>query len=559
MKIHFRLFSDFFLIALGACLLAGWISYWEQFFSPYQDKVDIDLSLLNLPRYTFYSLSRGLLAYFLSLLFSLLWGFWAAKDRIAEKAVIPLLDVLQSIPFLGFLPGIVLLLIGFFQKREVGLELAAIFLIFTAQVWNMAFGVYHAIRTVPTEKNECASSYRFSGWERAKWIELPFSMLSLVWNSIMSMAGGWFFLMVNESFKLGDRDFRIPGLGSYMSVAAGKGDGVAMFYAIVSMFALILFLDQLLWRPLVVWSQKFRIEETGPPIVAESWFLNILKSSYIIALFRASLYKLGRFMQNRKSKTRDFVRKWLPIAISRIALGTLAALLMLAAYSIVRLLIPVRIEQWVHLFQMMFLTLGRVFVCVFISTCLALPLGLAIGLSEKWSRVLQPLMQIGASFPATLLFPIFVLAFKLAHIPLGIGSIVLMLMGTQWYILFNVMAGAKAMPSDLREVASSFRFSRNNRFRWLYFPSLFPYLITGVITASGGAWNASIVSEYVTYQDKVWTTPGLGSTISLAAQNNDYSLLAASIFVMVIVVALLNLQVWLRLYRYSEKRYALNA
>ena len=217
-----------------------------------------------------------------------------------------------------------------------------------------------------------------------------------------------------------------------------------------------------------------------------------------------------------------------------------------------------RIEQWVHVIQMMFLTLGRVFVCVFISTCIALPLGLAIGLSEKWSRVLQPLMQIGASFPATLLFPILVLAFKLAHIPLGIGSIILMLLGTQWYILFNVMAGAKAMPSDLREVASSFRFSRNNRFRWLYVPSLFPYLITGVITASGGAWNASIVSEYVTYQDKVWTTPGLGSTISLAAQNNDYSLLAASIFIMVIVVALLNLQVWLRLYHYSEKRYALN-
>jgi NitT/TauT family transport system permease protein len=551
-----RICSDLLLLLLAIALVVGFSSYLHQVFSPLRDEVDIDLSLWHLPEYTFYSLSRGLVAYAFSLIFSLSWGFWAAKDRVVEKAVIPLLDILQSIPFLGFLPGVVLLFVGIFQRNNVGLEFAAILLMFTSQVWNMAFGVYHSIRTVPLEKSECATAYRFSTFQRFRWVELPFTSLSLIWNSIMSVAGGWFFLMINEAFKLGSRDFRLPGLGSYMSVAASKGDVLAMTSAIIAMIAMIVFLDQLLWRPLVVWSQKFRVEETAPPILTESWFLNVIKRSYFAAFLRSAARTLGRILQDKKIPKKNF-----PVfqIVSRAALLLLLLLLAVALFYVLRLLKDVSWEQWLYLSAMLSLTFVRVLICVLISVLVMLPIGLAIGLSDKYSRVLQPIIQVSASFPATLLFPALIVLFKFIGIPLGIGSVLLMLMGTQWYVLFNVMAGAKAMPSDLKEVAKSFHFRRAHRFLWLYLPAVFPYLVTGVLSAAGGAWNASIVSEYATYKDQVWTTPGIGSSISLAAQNNDFPLLAASIAILVVVVIGLNYQVWLRLYHYSEKRFALNA
>jgi NitT/TauT family transport system permease protein len=540
-------------------MVIGFTSYLKQFFGPYREHVDIDLSLWSLPQYTFFSMARGLSAYTLSLIFSLLLGVWAAKDKITEKILIPLLDVLQSIPFLGFLPGIVLLLIGIFKHQNIGLELAAILLMFMNQVWNMAFSVYHSIRTVPLVKNECATAYRFSKFERFRWVELPFAALGLIWNSIMSMAGGWFLLMITEAFRLGNRDFQLPGLGSYMSVAASRGDVPAMINAIMAMVVLIVFLDQLLWKPLIVWSQKIRVEETSSDVLAESWFLNLIKNSHLFAFFKSIFHHLAVIRQNRKARVPKKLKfSALGSLMNSVALLILFVLLITAAFFVGKLLKEVSFEQWLLLSKMLLLTLIRVFICVMISVVIMLPLGLAIGSSEKWNRALQPILQIVASFPATLLFPALIFLFKLLGIPLGIGSIVLMTMGTQWYILFNVMAGVKAMPSDLKEVATSFRFKHFQRFLWLKFPAIFPYLITGILTASGGAWNASIVAEYITYKDQVWTIPGIGSTINLAAQNNDYPLLAASICLMLIVVVLINFQVWMRLYHYSEKRFALN-
>jgi NitT/TauT family transport system permease protein len=554
-----RIWSDLFLILLAVCMVTGFASYYGQFTGPLREKVEIDLSLWHLPQYTFFSLARGLFAYVISLTFSLAWGFWAAKDKIAEKMLIPLLDVLQSIPFLGFLPGVVLIMVGLFKQSNSGLELAAILLMFTSQVWNMTFGVYHSIRTVPLEENECATAYGLGPFQRFRWVELPFAMLSLIWNSIMSMAGGWFFLMINEAFTLGKRDFRLPGLGSYMSVAASQSDVAAMINAIVAMIVMIVFLDQLLWRPLVVWSQKLRVEETGSLVRANSWFLNILNSAFCTAFLIALFRRLNQILQDRKAKRpRKLNTKFLALIMSRLFLCILLALLALAAVFVIRLLKDISIEQWLSLGKMLMLTLSRVFICVALSVMIMLPLGLVIGLSEKYSRLLQPIIQITASFPATLLFPVLILIFKLFGIPLSIGSVILMLMGTQWYVLFNVMAGAKAMPSDLKEVAKSFCFNRLQRFRWLNLPAVFPYLITGILSAAGGAWNASIVAEYASYKGQIWTTPGIGSSISLAAQNNDYPLLAASILVMLVVVVLLNYQLWLKLYHYSEKRFALN-
>jgi NitT/TauT family transport system permease protein len=551
-------FADLVLLVLALGIAWGASLYARQFFGPYQEKIEIDISPWHLPKYTFFSLCRGLAAYLCSFVFGLLWGLWAAKDRVAEKILIPLLDVLQSIPFLGFLPGFVLLLVNLFHKTNMGLELAAIGLIFTAQAWNMAFGVYHAIRTIPEDKTECAAAYEITGWQKFHWIELPATALSLVWNSIMSMAGGWFFLMVNEAYQLGHRSFRLPGLGSYMSIAAAEENTGAMIWAILAMIALIVFLDQILWRPLVVWSQKFRLEETGPSVVTETWFLNVLKNSYFLLalrrLFHVASKSMQNFMQHREAK-RGFAMK----LISRVLLIALLCLLLIAVGFVTLLVKDVSFSQWLHLGKLFLLTLGRVIVCLCLGVLVALPLGLFVGLSEKWSGLLEPFIQVGASFPATLLFPIAILFFAAAGIPLGIGSIFLMLMGSFWYVFLNVIAGAKAMPSDLREVAANFTLNRRQRFLFLHLPAVFPYLVTGLVTASGGAWNASIVSEYVSYKNQTLTTPGIGSSISLAAQNNDMPLLAASLVVLVVVVVSMNLAVWLRLYHYSEKRFAINA
>ena len=560
-KEHDRAFSfikmrphlcDLILILFAAGMVFGLMTYFDRFSEPLQAKVEIDLSPLALPKYTFFSMSRGLLAYSLSLVVSLLWGFWTAKDRLAERFLIPTLDVLQCIPILGFMPGLILLLVGLFPNNNLGLELAAILMMFMGEAWNMAFGVYHSIRIIPQDKIECATVYRLKNWQRIKWLELPYTVFSLVWNSIMSMASGWFFLMVNEAFRLGDRDFRLPGLGSYMSVAAAQNNIPAMICGILAMIVLIVFLDYFLWKPLVAWSQKFRVEETSPVAYTDSLFLQVITHSFLIGKIRQGIH----FLAQKKPHIRKI--HFSAVTISRICLFVFLALIITALIFLFGTISKISFDQWLHLADMTLLTLGRVICCVVIGTLIALPLGLMIGLSEKLSKTLEPVIQIAASFPATLLFPILILLFHYLGISLYYGSIILMLLGTQQYILFNVIAGAKAMPSDLREVATAFRWKKMQRFFRFYLPAIFPYLVTGLVTAAGGAWGTSIVAEYVSYKNQILTIPGIGSTISLSAQNGDIPLLVASIFVMAVVVALLNYQGWLRLYHYSEKRFSLN-
>jgi NitT/TauT family transport system permease protein len=544
--------ADVFILLLLAFLGFGFILYAKQFAAPLQTKVDINLSPSHLPKYAFFSLSRVCLAYLVSFVFSLIWGYWSAKDRKAEKVLIPLLDVFQSIPILGFMPGLVLALVAFFPMTNEGLELAAILMIFTSQAWNMAFGVYHSIRTIPQEQMQCAAFYKFTGFQRFRWLELPCSAISLIWNSIMSVAGGWFFLMLSEAFRLGSKDFRLPGLGSYISVAADQGDILAMCYAIVMMILLIILLDQLVWRPLIVWSQKFRFEAISSTSPAESWFLNVLKSSFLIS--QAHAFFLSFKIRLKIPEFKASLALW----ISRIGLVTLLCLIAVACFYLFDQLKGVTLDQWLLLFQRLGLTFGRVMLCLVISTLLAVPIGLMIGLSKTLSSKLEPILQVAASFPGSLLFPALLWFFSLTKISLGFGSVILMLAGTGWYVLFNVIAGVNAIPSDLREVAKSFQYSRLQRFRWLHIPGIFPYLLTGIVTASGGAWNVSIVAEYISYNGQVRMTPGIGSSISLAAQEGNIPFLIASVLVMVFVVALWNYQVWLRLYHYSEKRFSLN-
>jgi NitT/TauT family transport system permease protein len=552
------------VLSIGG-LMYGLLDLGRQWASPDLGPVNIDLSPAALPRYTFYSLARGLVAYCVSLLFTLVYGYWAAKDRRAERVLLPLLDILQSIPVLSFLPGILLVLTAAFPGSNIGLELAAIIMIFTGQAWNMTFSFYHSLRSIPLDQQEVATVYRFRNWQRFKWLELPFSTIGLVWNSMMSMAGGWFFLMITETFKLGTRDFRLPGLGSYMQEAVDKEDVPAQLWAILAMTLMIVGLDQLLWRPVVVWAQKFRVEEGGAKEAETSWFLSWLRRSHLVRILRYLVRHRRRKpiatsprVAVASSQKQQRAATWENLLALAALLGLLAAL-GFGTWMLVDLLWTVRLERWGESGLAAAVTLGRVLMSLLIGTLWALPAGLAIGLSPWLSRILQPVVQVVASFPAPMLFPLVLAAMHFFRGDLAWWSIILMLLGTQWYILFNVVAGAMAIPADLREAAQSYRLGLVRRFQTLYLPSVFPFLVTGWITAAGGAWNASIVAEYATFKEgEAEQTFGLGWMIHDAAAREHYATLAVATTVMAMVVVLFNRTIWRRLYRLAEERFSLN-
>lgn len=542
-------------VAGGALAIVRLAQNWT---GSYRSTVTIDLSFAALPRYALLSLSRGLVAYVLSLGFTLGYGYWAAKDRLAERVLIPLLDILQSIPVLGFMPGVVLAMVALFPRSNVGLELASVMMIFTGQAWNMTFSYYHSLRSVPPDLAEVGTLYRFGAWRRLRWIELPFATIGLVWNSMLSMAGGWFFLMVSEAFVLGEHDFRLPGLGSYMSVAVARGDRGAMIASVVAMTILIVLLDQLLWRPLVVWAQKFRMEESGQAEAMESWFYGALRRSRIAAWIEEARRRAFERAKRRGPPRAPVLPARASGLMSGVLFTALLALLAWGAIAMLHLLRALDLAAWRGILAAAGLTLGRVLVAVALGTVWTLPAGIAIGLSPRLSRVLQPVVQVVASFPAPMLFPAVVVGLRAVGVSLGIGSVVLMLLGTQWYVLFNVIAGATSIPADLREVVRLFGFTRRQRFLRLYFPSVFPYLVTGWVTAAGGAWNASIVSEYVSFGGDVLSTRGLGATISDAAARGRFGVLGAAVTVMAFVVVAFNRLVWRQLAAIGERRFSLS-
>jgi NitT/TauT family transport system permease protein len=559
-----RRWVDLLVLLTGCAILYGLVVMGRQWTGIHRPLVEISLSPWALPKYTFFSMMRGLVAYAISLGFTLVYAFWAAKDRRAEKLLIPLLDILQSIPVLGFMPGLVLALVALFPHSNLGLELAAVVMIFTGQAWNMTFSLYHSLKSVPQDMQEAGTVYGFNWWQRFRWIELPYGTTGLVWNSMMSMAGGWFFLMITEAFKLGDKDFRLPGLGSYMSVAVEQGNGRAMVYAILAMVLMIVFLDQVLWRPVVVWAQRFRVEETSQAEAPRSWLLKLIRRSRLIRwleLRRGRLLARGSSRHiptpqprsDRRMSPRLRGGRWL----SNIALIALVILSLFAAARLLGFLQAIPAAQWWDLIKAGALTLTRVLVSTVIGTLWTVPAGLAIGLSPRLSRLLQPVVQVAASFPAPMLFPAVIALLAAFGVGLNYGCVLLMLLGTQWYILFNVIAGAMAIPGDLREAATSFRLSRWHRMKALYLPAIFPYLVTGWVTAAGGAWNASIVAEYADVKGQVLSTWGLGSTVSTAAYHKDLPVLAAGVMLMSTLVVVFNRLVWKPCYKLASTRYSL--
>ncbi|HEV2719090.1 MAG TPA: ABC transporter permease subunit, partial [Thermoanaerobaculia bacterium] len=384
--------------------------------------------------------------------------------------------------------------------------------------------------------------------------------IGLVWNSMMSMAGGWFFLMISEAFVLGNKDFRLPGIGSYMSVAVNRGDVRAMLWAILAMVLMIVVLDQLLWRPVVVWSQKFRVEEGAEESSASSWFYDWLRKSHVVEWLsgafqwlRGQVVRAAPHIGHREEREHDRDKTWSLVLFAVLMLG-----LLFGAVKLFEILRRLSWRDYPPILRACGWTLGRVLLSTAIGTLWTLPAGLAIGLNPRLSRIFQPIVQIAASFPAPMLFPLVIAILRAVGVTLGWGSVVLMLLGTQWYILFNVIAGSMAIPGDLREAARSYRMSLRLRFLSLYLPAVFPYLVTGWVTAAGGAWNASIVAEYMTFKGQVLTANGLGAQISRAAERADFPHLAASVMVMAAVVVLFNRSVWRRLYEMAEERFSLS-
>jgi NitT/TauT family transport system permease protein len=534
--------------------------------APLAQHVEIDLSAAALPGYALASIVRMAAAYLLSMVFSLVYGKLAASGPWAERLLLPVLDILQSIPILSFMPGVVLALVALFPRNNVGLELAAIALIFTSQAWNLAFSFYQSLRTVPADLKEAAVVARLTGWQRFAKLELPFATIGLVWNSMMSWAGGWFFLMAAEQFTLGDKDFRLPGLGSYLAAAANAADVGPLLLGLATLVAIIVLLDQLLWRPLVAWSEKFRFEQTESSDVATSAVLTAIRRSQLIEwldeyawpAIGGVLDQLTRRL-SRGPRLDNVARRRTSPPVGRAVLVVVCVVGgVWGAISVVQLLAGLTSDDWLALPPAAGATLLRTSASLLIGTLLTVPLGVTIGLNPRWARRLQPLVQMAASIPATALFPVLLLVLLGLPGGLNIAAVGLMLLGTQWYLLFNVIAGARAIPSDLRDAATVYHIDGWRRWRYLILPAIFPYLLTGLITATGGAWNASIISEYVSFGGQTYQTLGLGALIADAANNAEYARLAAGTLVMAGVVVTVNRLLWRRLYATAGRRYRLD-
>jgi NitT/TauT family transport system permease protein len=554
---------DVIMFAAGIAIFYGVASVGRSWFGPFTPTVEISRSVWALPAYAGYSLLRITIAYGLSLGFALVYGYVAAYNARAERFMIPLLDVLQSIPVLSFLPPVMLAMVALFPSRQLGVEMGTILLIFTGQVWNMTFSFYGSLKGIPNEMREAATIYRFSWWQRFTQMELPSSAISLVWNSMMSVAGGWFALMVCEMFVLGQRDFRLPGLGSYLQTAASAGDTASIFWGIATMILLIVLLDQFVWRPVIAWAEKFKVEQVESTDAPRSWVLNLVEHSGGLARIRQKtlrplgerllLYFARKHTEESPEARALAWREWLVRALAAVALVGIG-------YGVVRVAIILGGLQKAELHETA-LGLGATFLRVNLALLLGalwtIPAGVAIGLNPRLARIAQPLAQIAASVPATALLPVILLMLIRLGGGLGLASIVVLLLGTQWYVLFNVIAGAMAIPTDLKECCSVFRLTGVARWKKLILPGIFPYLVTGLVTASGGAWNASIVAEYFHFKGQTYTTTGLGATISLATDRGDFHLLLAATIMMAATVVTVNRLVWRRLYGLAETRFRL--
>jgi NitT/TauT family transport system permease protein len=524
------------------------------------DIAPVALDPAKLPEYALRTTLRMFGAILASLVFTFLVGTLAAKSRKAELVIIPALDILQSVPVLGFLTFTVVFFTRLFPGSQLGAECAAIFAIFTAQAWNMAFSFYQSLRTVPSDLDEVSRHFGLSAWLRFWRLEVPFAAPGLIWNTMMSMSGGWFFVVASEAVTVGDTSFRLPGIGSWLATAIEERNISSVALAVGAMAVVILAYDQLLFRPIVAWADKFRSEQTAAQERPRSWVFDLVRRGRVVKhlagfiampTMRLPVVALPSSMTKWAALWRGRTGNilWLCIVLGL----TGFAVWLVADYVHANL----SMSDVGEAFELGFITLARVVVLVALASLIWVPIGVWIGLRPSVAEHAQLIAQFLAAFPANVLFPIFVVIIVSLHLNPSIWLSPLMILGTQWYILFNVVAGASAFPTDLREVSSLFRLRTWQWWRKAILPGIFPYYITGALTASGGSWNASIVAEVASWGDTKLEAAGLGAFIAKATDAGDYPRVALGITVMSIFVVAINRLVWRPLYQLAERRFRL--
>jgi len=521
----------------------------------------VSLDPANLPLYALRTTMRMLLAIVCSIIFTFIYAALAAKSRRAEMVLIPLLDILQSVPILGFLTFTVVFFLNLFPGRVFGAELACVFAIFTSQAWNMTFSMYQSIRNVPKDLEEASQSFHLNGWQRFWRLDVPFAMPGLIWNTMMSMSGGWFFVVASEAITVGNTTVTLPGIGSYVALGIQKQNLPAIGYAILTMLLVIIAYDQLLFRPVVAWADKFRFEQTASGDAPESWMLDLFRRTRALQALTYPFAVLNKAISNfhvaLPGRMKVATRASGPPSriVDAMWLALIAASTGYAAWRAYQYLSAnLSPSDAISAAGYGFITLARVVVLIALATLVWVPVGVWIGLRPKLAERIQPLAQFLAAFPANLAFPVFVVIIVRYGLNANIWLSPLMILGTQWYILFNVIAGASAFPTDLREAAGSFHL---RGWRWwvkVILPGIFPYYITGAITASGGSWNASIVAEVASWGDTHLTAAGLGAYIARATEAGDFPRVVLGIAVMCILVTLFNRLLWRPLYAFAERR-----
>ncbi|MGR2681822.1 ABC transporter permease [Chromobacterium haemolyticum] len=527
--------------------------------------VPITLDPANLPEYALRTTLRMLAAMAAALVFTLIYGTLAAKSRRAGLLLVPILDILQSVPVLGYVSFTVTFFLALFPGRVLGAEFAAIFAIFTSQAWNMTFSFYQSLRTVPRDLEEVSLNLRLTPWQKFWKLEVPFSMPGMIWNMMMSMSGGWFFVVASEAITVGDKTVTLPGVGSYLAMAIQNKNLAAVGWVILTMTVVIVIYDQFLFRPMVAWADKFRLEDTASQSAPESWVLNLIQRTRAIQLllkpFGKLLRKTARLRLNYRLPQGLHSEAQTPVSrgIDVVWWLLVAVLGLLASWKLVTFIhTEVGVSEVLRVLGLGLITLVRVSLLILLASIVWVPLGVHIGLRPALAEKIQPLAQFLAAFPANLLFPVFVVFIVHFKLNPDIWLSPLIVLGTQWYILFNVVAGASAFPNDFREAAANFRIRGWQWWRQVMLPGIFPYYVTGAITASGGAWNASIVSEYVSWGDDKLAAHGLGAYIAQTTAAGDYPKILLGITVMSIFVVLFNRLLWRPMYAAAENKLRLN-
>jgi NitT/TauT family transport system permease protein len=550
-----------FIVVLGLIVFLGEAS--RGLFAPMSQLSTTPISLdpRHLPEYAARTTLRMLVALFVSLVFTLTYATWAAKSERAGKLLVPILDVLQSVPILGFISVTTVFFMSLAPGRVLGAEFVAIFAIFTSQAWNMAFSFYQSLRTSPLELSEAAESFRLSPWMRFWQLEVPFGMPALIWNMMMSMSGGWFFVVLSEAVTVGHTTFALPGVGSYVALAIAQKNLPAIGWAIATMLVVILLYDQLLFRPLVAWVDRFRVEQEPGVRDPESWALAMMRRSRMVqaanVAFHAAVLWTSRAVKRTDAAEvevaakpkRSFDLLWVLLVAGAVGLGLWHIFVVLVKHT--------SAQEALHVSGLAVLTMLRVFILIALASVIWVPIGVWVGLRPRAAQIVQPIAQFLAAFPANLLFPIVVYGIVTWKLNADIFLSPLMILGTQWYILFNVIAGASAIPAEMRYAAANFQVRGWLWWRKVALPAVLPFYVTGAITASGGSWNAAIVAELASWGDTQVQARGLGAYIAEATTAGDFHRIILGIGIMSLFVVVINRAFWRPLYYYAERKYRL--